>query len=329
MINKKKFKILSLDGGGFKGLYTAKFLSEIEKRFGKINENFNLICGTSTGGIIALGLGLGRSADEIVDYYLHHGPKIFPSNTFYNRWYHTARQLTIFPKYSDSVLRNSLNIFFKDALMKDSKCHLCIPSVNLSDAQGIVFKTPHSPEFVRDPHQKMLDVALSTSAAPTYFPSVSIPSVSSGLVDGGLWANNPAFIGAIEAVSYFVGNDKPFDEFSILSVGTLSSTKSWHPRNHKNGSVLRWGTKIFPLTIAVQSNAMNNLLKIASDKRLFPMGEYIRLEDPNISPNQMKYIDLDKASSKSVQALLDLANSTINTQLSKIEIKEFFNNKRN
>ena len=324
MTNKKKFKILSLDGGGFKGLYTAKVLSEIENRFGKINENFNLICGTSTGGIIALGLGLGRSSNEIVDYYLQHGSKIFPSDTFYKEWFYTLRQLTFFPKYSDSALKSSLNAFFGEALMKDAKCNLCIPAVNLTDARNIVFKTPHSPEFKRDP---MVDVALATSAAPTFFPSASIPSVSTALVDGGLWANNPAFVGAIEAVSYFVGNDKPFDGFSILSIGTLSSSKSWFPSNHKKGSVLRWGTKIFPLTISVQSNAMDNLLKIASSKQLFPMGEYIRLDDPPVNPNQMKYIDLDKASAKSAQTLLDLAYSTVNTQLSRAEIINFFNNK--
>jgi patatin-like phospholipase/acyl hydrolase len=322
---RKKFRILSLDGGGFKGLYTAKVLCELEKRFGKVSETFNLLCGTSTGGIIALGLGLGRSAEDIVDYYLKYGPMIFPSTTFYKRLYHGIRQFTFLPKYSDTVLKSSLRDFFNDALMKDSKCNLCIPSVNLSDAQGVIFKTPHSPVFDRDPNLKMVDVALATSAAPTFFPSASIPKVSSNLVDGGLWANNPAFIGAIEAVSYFVGEDKPFDEFSILSIGTLSSSKSWCPNKPKRGSILRWGTKIFPLTITVQSNAMNNLLKIASDKKLFPLGNYIRLNEPIISPNQMKYIDLDKASSKSIQILLDLANSTVNTQLSRKEITEFFN----
>ncbi|NWF89105.1 MAG: patatin-like phospholipase family protein [Ignavibacteriaceae bacterium] len=325
MDKKKIFRILSLDGGGFKGLYTAKVLSEIEKRFGKIYENFNLICGTSTGGIIALGLGLGKCAEEIVDYYLQYGPKIFPSDTFFKRSYHIARQFTFAPKYSDSTLRKSLNIFFKDALMKDAKCNLCIPAINLSDAQGIVFKTPHFSEFVRDANLKMVDVALATSAAPTFFPSATIPSISSGLVDGGLWANNPSFVGAIEAVSYFVGNDKLFEEFSILSIGTLSSSKSWYPSKHKKGSIIRWGTKIFPLTISAQSNAMNNLLKIASDKKLFPMGNYIRIDEPAVSPNQMKHIDLDKASSKSIRILLDLANSTVNTQLSRKEITELFN----
>ena len=326
MADIKKFKILSLDGGGFKGLYTAKVLSEIEKRYGKINENFDLICGTSTGGIIALGLGLDRSADEIVNYYIQHGPKIFPSNTFIKRWYHKIRQFFFSSKYSNSALKTSLVLFFKDALMKDSKCNLCIPSVNLADAHGIVFKTPHSPEFTRDSNLRMVDVALASSAAPTFFPSTTIDSISSGLVDGGLWANNPSFIGAIEAVSYFVGENKPFDEFSILSIGSISTVKSWFPGNHRKASILNWGSKIFPLTISVQSNAMNNLLKIASDKKLFPMGKYIRIDEPSVSPNQMKYIDLDFASKRSTQVLLDLAGSTINTQLNRNDIIEFFNN---
>ncbi len=326
MPKNKTFKILSLDGGGFKGLYTAKILTEIEKKYGKIHETFDLICGTSTGGIIALGLGLGRSAEEIVDYYINYGPQIFPSGNAIIRAYHKLRQFTFSPKYSSDPLESSLLTFFQNSLMKDSKCNLCIPSVNLHDAKGVIFKTPHSPEFSRDQNLRMVDVALATSAAPTFFPSAKIASVSTGLVDGGLWANNPAFIGAIEAISYFVGADKPYSKFSILSIGSLSSSKSWYPHKHKNGSILRWGTKIFPLTIAVQSNAMDNLLKIASNKRLFPMGKYIRLDEPIVSPNHMKYIDLDKASFESVKILLDLADSTINNQLNHSEIKDFFNN---
>jgi len=322
----KKFKILSLDGGGIKGLYTAKILTEVEKRFGKIHETFDLICGTSTGGIIALGLGLGKSAEDILNYYIQHGPKIFPSGSFAARSYHKLRQLFFLPKYSNATLTASLISFFETAKMKDSKCHLCIPAVNLSDAQGIIFKTPHSIELTRDAELLMYKVALATSAAPTFFPSTKIDSVSSGLVDGGLWANNPAFIGAIEAISYFVGNDKPFDQFSILSLGSISSSKSWFPKNHERASLFNWGAKIFPLTISTQSNAMDNLLKIASNKKLFPMGNYIRLDEPALSPNHMKFIDLDFASDKSIEILLDLANTTINSQLNRIDIKEFFNN---
>ncbi len=326
MYKKRKFRILSLDGGGFKGIYTARIISEIEKKYGKISDSFDLICGTSTGGIIALGLGIGKSADEIVEYYLNYGPKIFPVRNFLNKFYYTAKQLLFSSKYSNTVLKKSLISFFGNVKMRDAKCNLCIPAVNLIDAKGIIFKTPHSPDFTRDGNLFMKDVALATSAAPTFFPSFQITNISSGLVDGGLWANNPAFIGAIEAVSYFVGPGKDYDEFSILSIGTISSSKSWYPGNHKNASIANWALNIFPLTISVQSNAMDNLLKIASDKKLFPMGNYIRIDEPSINPIQMKYIDLDNASSKSISILFDLADSTINNQLDRNEIKEFFNN---
>lgn len=324
MTKKKKFRILSLDGGGIKGLYSVKILSEIEKRYGKSCEIFDLMCGTSTGGIIALGLGYGKSADEIVEYYTKYGMRIFPINNRWKRIGFTCRQLFYSSKYSNDSLKESLTEFFGDATMNDAKCKLCIPAVNLTDARGIILKTPHSPDFTRDKHLKMVDVALATSAAPTYFPSTKLDGISSNCVDGGLWANNPAFIGAIEAISHFVGEDKQYDEFSILSIGAISSTKSWYPKKQKNTSTISWATKIFPLTISVQSNAMDNLLKIASSKKLFPMGEYIRLDDPLISPNQLNNIDLDNASEHSIKLLLDLAGSTANKYLGQQNIKEFF-----
>jgi patatin-like phospholipase/acyl hydrolase len=323
-MDKKIFRILSLDGGGIRGLYSAKVLAEIEKRYGSSCEIFNLICGTSTGGIIALGLGLGKSADEIVEYYIKYGNQIFPGKNKIQKIKYTLRQLVMSPKYSNRILKDSLSDFFGDARMKDSKCKLCIPAVNLTDAQGIMLKIPHSPELIRDGNLKMVDVAMATSAAPTYFPSAGLDGVSSNCIDGGLWANNPSFIGAIEAISYFVGENKEFSKFSILSIGTISGGKSWYPKKHRTASALRWATKIFPLTISVQSNAMNNLLKIASEKGLFPMGEYIRFEDPLVSPNQFKYIDLDNASNQSLTLLMDLAGATANKYLGQQRIKEFF-----
>jgi patatin-like phospholipase/acyl hydrolase len=323
-MDKKTFRILSLDGGGIRGLYSAKVLAEIEKRYGSSSTIFDLICGTSTGGLIALGLGLGKSAEEIVEYYKKYGNQIFPINNKIQKIRYTLRQLVISSKYSNRNLRDSLTEFFGDAKMKDSKCKLCIPTVNLTDAQGIILKTPHSPDFIRDQNLKMVDVAIATSAAPTFFPSAGLDGVSSNCIDGGLWANNPSFIGAIEAVSYFVGENKEFSKFSILSIGTISGGKSWYPQKHRTASALRWATKIFPLTIAVQSNAMNNLLKIASEKGLFPMGEYIRFEDPLVSPNQLKYIDIDNASDQSLTLLMDLAGATVNKYLGQQRIKEFF-----
>ena len=320
------FKILSLDGGGIKGIYILKILIELEKRYGKVLKNFDLICGTSTGGIIALGLAIGKTPQDILDFYLQFGSKIFPATNSFLRFIYLVRQFILSNKYSNHCLRLALEEFFGDHIVKDSKCNLCIPAVNLIDAKGIVFKTYHCPDFVRDGEISLVDIALATSAAPTFFPSHSItPQLSQGLVDGGLWANNPSLIGAIEAVSYFVGPDKQYSKFSLLSLGTLSSNKAWFPQNHKKASIIRWSLRLFPLTLSVQSNAIDNIMKIASDKGLFPIKKYIRIREPYINPTQMKYIDLDNSSSKSINILLDLANSTVNEWLDKKELKEFFN----
>lgn len=321
----KTFRILALDGGGIKGIYTAKVLNELEKRYGNILDNFDLICGTSTGAIIALGLSNGKSAKEILDFYITYGPKIFPSNNFIVRKLYGLKQLFLSNKYSNASLQEGLEKLLHNSLIKDAKCKLCIPVVNLIDSQGMVIKTPHDPSLCRDGDLRMVDVGLATSAAPTFFPSYSIPNISNGLVDGGLWANNPAFVGAVEAVSYFVGQNKPYEKFSILSLSSISYNKEWYPRNHKSASLINWSTRLFPLTISVQSKAMDNLLKIAFSKGLFPMGDYIRIEEPYINPNQLKYIDLDNASDASIGVLTDLANCTVNKWLHKEEIRNFFN----
>ncbi|MEW5953304.1 MAG: patatin-like phospholipase family protein [Bacillota bacterium] len=81
-----------------------------------------------------------------------------------------------------------------------------VPAVNLTNGDNIVFKTPHQPEFIRDPEHLLVDVALSTSAAPTYFPIAMMDTFEGAqLIDGGIWANNPALLGIIESLRYYVG----------------------------------------------------------------------------------------------------------------------------
>ncbi|MBK8877306.1 MAG: patatin-like phospholipase family protein [Haliscomenobacter sp.] len=109
----KEFKILAIDGGGIKGLYSACILKHLEERHGDCHlaDYFDLICGTSTGGLIALALSLRKRAGEIADFYAKKGEEIFPYVNRRARAYAFIRQTFWFGKYSDVALRKSLEAF--------------------------------------------------------------------------------------------------------------------------------------------------------------------------------------------------------------------------
>src|SRR6202140_48322 len=165
----KRFRILSLDGGGIKGAFTAAVLAEWEKQTGRvIADHFDLIAGTSTGGIIALGLGLGLPATEILEFYQKEGPKIFPNITAHQTLSLNLRHLWG-PKYSAEPLRKALKGVFGDKRLKDSKCRLLIPAYDVVAGRVYLFKTRHDPRFIFDQDALAVEVALATAAAPTFF----------------------------------------------------------------------------------------------------------------------------------------------------------------
>ncbi|MHC4125925.1 MAG: CBASS cGAMP-activated phospholipase, partial [Planctomycetota bacterium] len=215
-MENKTFKILSIDGGGMRGLYSATILQELEEKYGTLVDYFDMICGTSTGGIIALGLSLGLSAKTAVEFYEKYGPKIFPPTNKLGNYIRSWKQRLFSSKYSDTDLRIALEDVFKKSVLNDSKCCLCIPTTNASSFAPVVLKTSHYHEFERDGQFKMVEAALATTAAPTYFPIAKLSNELAYMVDGGLWANNPALVGYMEAVTYFVGQDKEYDSVSIL-----------------------------------------------------------------------------------------------------------------
>jgi uncharacterized protein len=221
-----KRKILAIDGGGIKGALPAAFLAAIEEASGKrIVEHFDLIAGTSTGGIIALGLGLGLTAKEVLSFYQRHGPRVFSQDTndtgwlgwvgsFWRKQQRRVRQL-VGPAYDPSALKKALEGAFGSKRLGDSQVRLIIPAYSIDTRSVYVFKTAHHERFEIDHKALAVDVALATTAAPTYFPAHAV-AADALLVDGGVWANNPAGMAAVEAVGV-LGWQR--DSLHVLSLG--------------------------------------------------------------------------------------------------------------
>jgi len=239
-MEEKIFKILCVDGGGIKGLYSLYVLQEFEKNLcqqgSTLSDYFDMICGTSTGGLIALGIACGYPTGDIIKLYENNANMIFPNDqnkswlgkkiaTICNGW----KQLTG-SKYGSEVLTKVADGFFEKKTMNDSKNLLCIPSFQIGTNTNIVFKYPHNEALSRYGPILMRDVALATSAAPTYFPPHNIESdnLSGYFVDGGVWANNPTLVGVTEAIKYFVGPtaDKPYKKYDVLSIGNINVNKT-------------------------------------------------------------------------------------------------------
>lgn len=240
-------RILSLDGGGIKGVFPASFLATVEDAIGgHAAEHFDLIAGTSTGGIIALGLGLGFTAAEILGLYESLGPAVFQRG---GRASLLRRVLA--PRYDRAPLRAALMEQFGERLLGESTTRLVIPSLNLETGEVYVYKTAHHPRFERDYKERAVDVALATAAAPTYFP-IQEGSTGVPLVDGGTWANNPVGMAVVEAVGVL---GWPRESLRVLSLGCTAEA----PRGAASGRLPHgyayWLPRIVELLMAAQSSA--------------------------------------------------------------------------
>ena len=186
----KPFRILSLDGGGIRGVYTAALLQRCEAEFCKgepLARYFDMIAGTSTGGIIALGLGLGISTADIVAFYRSDGRKIFP--TLPMRLSGKARQLwnwAFDPKLDHEALDNALKRRFGENLLGRSSARLVIPAFMMPKTEIAVFKTDHHADFKNDHGTPMWKVARATSAAPTYLKGLEHEESGRIFIDGGV-----------------------------------------------------------------------------------------------------------------------------------------------
>jgi patatin-like phospholipase/acyl hydrolase len=240
-------KILAIDGGGIKGAFPAAFLARLEERLNQpIGRYFDLIAGTSTGGIIALWLGAGGRAADILSFYESHGPEVFRAAGRLDALRHWFSG-----KHSAQALRAALEEKFQSRLLGDSLTRLIIPSLSLETGKVHIFKTAHHPRLQTDYRRTMVDVALATSAAPSYFP-VHRTDGSALLIDGGLWANNPVGIASVEAVAVL---NWPRDDVEVFSISCTGETYAAGLAANRHMGKLYWANRLLDTTSAGQSSA--------------------------------------------------------------------------
>jgi patatin-like phospholipase/acyl hydrolase len=273
-----EFRILALDGGGIRGAYSAAVLATIEEATGKrIVDHFDLIVGTSTGGIIALGLALGVPASDVLRFYQEHGPAIFPSRRKHQR---VARWLRrwVAPKHDRAVLEAALSSVFKTRRLGEANCRLVIPAYNAATNDVLLFKTAHSHKYGLDYRRTAVEVALATAAAPTYF-ELSITGAGEHLIDGGVWANCPAVVGIVEALNMGI----PVSQIQLLSVGTLVEARSFSAKA-MSGGILGYRTGIVELFQDAQTRSA------LAQARLLLQDRYLRI-DQHVQPKRFPMDD--------------------------------------
>lgn len=292
-------RVLSLDGGGIRGIIPALVIAHLERQMSApASELFDLIVGTSTGGILALGLALqgdeGQSilpAKRMVALYERHGAEIFERSL----WRKLRTVGGIFEEaYSHEALEKILHKYFGDRRMGDCGTPVMVTSYDIQHRRTVFIKSWH------DDHSHLLcaDAARATSAAPTYFEPANLhwAEQSRTLIDGGVFINSPAVSAYAEARKLF-----PDEPIAMLSLGTGELT-----RPIPYAEARTWGSALWVMSLL---DCMFDGASKAADHqmRLFLGDEYLRLQ------TQLHYAsdDMDDASRGNIRNLKQTARELI------------------
>ena len=335
--NEKPFRVLSLDGGGMRGIYSATYLSHLTTAFVNsrkvkdldVGAAFNLITGTSTGGIIACALAVGIPLKEVVQIYRQSGPSIFPLKMPTNLW-GVIKQWCSRPralKSGEQALREILLEKFGEITLGEMydqrKIALSIPAVVMDTHRSWVFKTPHlSNSFGRDSNYRLVDACLATSAAPLFrsLAALDHPDSSSDynvFADGGLWANNPVLVGLIDALEMA----QPEQPVEIFCLGTCSlPTGDVISRGSVHRGLFDWkfGADAATLSISAQEFAFDNMARMLA-KHVNHQCKIIRFPRESFTVALTKYLDLDETRSEAMNALKNQARSDAEMAFSKCQ----------
>lgn len=315
-------KILSIDGGGIRGLLPAAILAHIEKRIRqeannsnlKIADCFDLLAGTSAGGIlVALYLTPENkleksrpkySAQQVLDFYAELGPLLFKKSFGY--FLKSAAGL-IRSRYSEDALYDFSKKFIGDSYISEVMKDCLITAYDMSSRKALLFSRFATEKYGDMANYKLCDIACSTSAAPSYFIPAQIfakDGRARHLVDGGVYASNPAMCALVEAIK--IWPQEQISNFYMLSIGTGKVVRPYHYSDTKNFGYFHWLNPILDILMSSVSETVDYQMQ-----QIFSVSgvhqNYARIEPPMLTAD----IKIDSASAKNMRKLHSAAQNYI------------------
>lgn len=299
------FRILSLDGGGIRGIIPALVLADLERRTRRpVAELFDLIAGTSTGGILALGLVRpgpdGRpqhSAQAMVELYAKDGPRIFARAPLHRI---AALGNLLEEKYPSAGVETVLAEHFGEALLSEALTTVFVTSYDIEMREPYFFKSHRARKDPRRDHP-MRDAARATSAAPTFFEPARIesddPNGYKALVDGGVYANNPSACAVVEAMCEFGAR---VEDIVMLSLGTEELTKPIMYEDARRWGLANWAQPVLSVVFDGVSDTVNYQVQSLLGKA-GAIDRYLRIQPTlatasdamdDASPRNLKLLEL-------------------------------------
>lgn len=300
---RSPMRILALAGGGFLGLYTATVLAELEKRVGEpLGRRFDLIAGTSVGGLAALALAYEMPMKRLVALFQNRGAEIFsprarPSGPV-TRLLDLTRSV-LGPKYSGKALREALVRDLGRRTLGQALHSVVIPAVDITRSHTKVFKTPHAEGSAGDEGVAAVDVGMATCAAPAYFPAVRVGD--SLYADGGLFAVAPDQV-ALHEAEHFMGVD--LGEIEMLSIGTATSNYQPTGEVEEDAGAVGWlsDSRLLLTLISVQQQHVQAMMEDRLGAR------YLHLDAP--WPREAG-LGIDVATRQAAEILIALGRATV------------------
>ena len=320
-------RILSIDGGGIRGIIPARVLQRIEKRTGKqVSKMFHMIAGTSTGGLLACALatpgdsGKPRTAEQLTDLYRKRGKEIFKSS-----FWHGFGSLggTVDERYEAANLEKILEEYFGTTRLSDMDQDLLVTSYNIQTRQPFFFKSwkacgekLSAGETVQDRDFLLRDVCRATSAAPTYFEPAYVKNVRNQgfpLIDGGVFAANPAMCALSSARMLYPNSSR----YLIVSLGTGETRREIPYKRAKDWGLIGWARPLLYVLFDGVSDAVNYQLS-----QQFRPRDYFRFQielgadpDDENAPND----DMDDARPENIFKLEAAAEKLMHQEKSTLQ----------
>lgn len=305
-------RILALDGGGIRGIIPAMILARIEKLTGcSIADHFDLVAGTSTGGILAIGLTIPKSpggplysAQEFVEMYEREGRRIFPRPLIRARF----TSGLFWKKYSSAGIAQVMAEYFGDSRLRDAVTDVLVTGYEIERRFPFFFKSSNARQHT-DYDFAARDIARATSAAPVYFEPMRICSGTNSetytLIDGGIFANNPAACALVEARTQYPWAER----YVMVSLGTGSFIRTVPLGFARYWGAVEWVKPLIDAVFDGVSGTVDYQLR-----QLMPTG-YYRFQPKLSAENQ----GLDDASPRNIASLKRQANKLIEEKSAELD----------